>query len=167
MSTKTVWEAIRSCWINIYIGPPEIIVYDAGKNFASTEFRQYAQSMTITTKEVPIEAHHSIGKVKRYHVLLKRAYKIIRQEMPDTPADIILQAAIKAVNNTAGPKGLIPILLVFGAYPRMSTNSITPDIQRRAAVINLAIKELRQLQAQRKVREALSIRNGPDVTTIL
>ena len=123
--------------------------------------------MTITTKEVPIEAHHSIGKVKRYHVLLKRAYKIIRQEMPDTPADIILQAAIKAVNNTAGPKGLIPILLVFGAYPRMSTNSITPDIQRRAAVINLAIKELRQLQAQRKVREALSIRNGPDVTTIL
>jgi hypothetical protein len=39
MSTKTVWEAIRSCWINIYIGPPETIVYDAGKNFASTEFR--------------------------------------------------------------------------------------------------------------------------------
>jgi hypothetical protein len=42
MSTKTVWEAIRACWINIYIGPPETIVHDAGKNFASTEFRQYA-----------------------------------------------------------------------------------------------------------------------------
>jgi hypothetical protein len=48
--------------------------------------------------------------------------------MPDTPADIILQAAIKAVNNIVGLKGLIPTLLVFGAYPRMSTDSITPDI---------------------------------------
>jgi hypothetical protein len=123
--------------------------------------------MTIIIKKVPVEAHHSIGKIERYHIPLKRAYKIIRQEMSDTPVDIILQAAIKAVNDIAGPKGLILILLVFGVYPRMSTDSITPDIQRRAAAINLAIKELRQFQAQRKVREAFSMRNGPDVTTIL
>jgi hypothetical protein len=48
--------------------------------------------------------------------------------MSDTPADIILQAAIKAINNIAGPKGLILILLIFGAYPRMSTTGTTPDI---------------------------------------
>ena len=28
--------------------------------------------------------------------------------------------AVKAVNNTAGPDGLVPTLLVFGAYPRMT-----------------------------------------------
>jgi len=27
--------------------------------------------------------------------------------------------AFKAINNTAGLEGLVPILLVFGAYPRM------------------------------------------------
>ena len=167
MSTKTAWEAIRACWIDVYIGPPETIVHDAGTNFASIEFRQYAQSMTITTKEVPVEAHHSIGKIERYHVPLKRAYEIIRQEMPDTTADIILQAAIKAVNDTAGPKGLIPTLLVFGAYPRMSATATTPDIQRRANAINLAMKELRELQAQRQIRDALGMRNGPDVTAVL
>jgi len=28
--------------------------------------------------------------------------------------------AIKAVNNTAGPNGLVPTLLVYGAYLRIS-----------------------------------------------
>ena len=28
--------------------------------------------------------------------------------------------AVKAVNNTAGPDGLVPTLLVYGAYPRIS-----------------------------------------------
>jgi hypothetical protein len=32
----------------------------------------------------------------------------------------ILQIAIKAVNNTTRPNKLVPILLVFGAYPRMT-----------------------------------------------
>ena len=28
--------------------------------------------------------------------------------------------AIKAINDTAGPDGLVPTLLVYGAYPRIS-----------------------------------------------
>jgi hypothetical protein len=28
--------------------------------------------------------------------------------------------AVKAINNTAGPNGLVPTLLVYGAYPRIS-----------------------------------------------
>jgi hypothetical protein len=28
--------------------------------------------------------------------------------------------AFKAINDTAGPDGLVPTLLVFGAYPRMA-----------------------------------------------
>jgi hypothetical protein len=34
--------------------------------------------------------------------------------------DFLLQMAVKAVNDTAGPDNLIPTLLVFGAYPRMT-----------------------------------------------
>ena len=48
--------------------------------------------------------------------------------MPDTIINIILQAAVKAVNNTARSKEFISILLVFGVYPRISTTAITPDI---------------------------------------
>jgi hypothetical protein len=74
--------------------------------------------MAIRTKEVPIEAYNSVGKVERYHAPLQRAYEIIRDEMgKQIDKEMILQMAIKAVNNTAGPDGIVPTLLVFGAYP--------------------------------------------------
>jgi hypothetical protein len=34
--------------------------------------------------------------------------------------DMVLQIAFKAINNTAGLDGIIPILLVYGALPRLS-----------------------------------------------
>ena len=73
--------------------------------------------MAIEVKEVPVKAHNSVGKVERYYVLLRRAYKIISLELKGASEELILQIAVKAVNDSAGPDRLIPILLVFGAYP--------------------------------------------------
>ena len=94
----------------------------AGKNIVSKEFRQHAMSMAISTKRVPVEAHWSIGLVERAHPALRRAYQIITRELQGTGVskESALQMAVKAVNDTAGPDGLVPTLLVFGAYPRMS-----------------------------------------------
>ena len=44
--------------------------------------------------------------------------------------------AVKAVNNTAGPDRLVPTLLVYGAYLRISNlDSPTLSITERVAVI--------------------------------
>jgi hypothetical protein len=44
--------------------------------------------------------------------------------------------AVKAINNTAGPNKLIPTLLVYRAYLRISNlDPLTPSIIDRAAVI--------------------------------
>ena len=44
--------------------------------------------------------------------------------------------AVKAVNNTAGPDGLVPTLLVYGAYQRMSNlDPLAPSITDQAIVI--------------------------------
>jgi hypothetical protein len=44
--------------------------------------------------------------------------------------------AVKAVNNTAGPDGLVPTLLVYGAYPRITNlDPSALSIIDRAAVI--------------------------------
>jgi hypothetical protein len=69
---------------------------------------------------VPVKAHNSIGIVKRYHGPIRRAYSIITAEIPDISKDMALQMAFKAINNTAGPNGLVPTLLVYGAYPRIT-----------------------------------------------
>jgi hypothetical protein len=67
ISAKHTWDKLRECWIDTYLGPPDLIAHDAGKNFISQEFKQYASAMGTATKSVPVEAHNSIGIVERYH----------------------------------------------------------------------------------------------------
>jgi len=44
--------------------------------------------------------------------------------------------AVKAINNTTSPDGLVPTLLVYGAYLRISNlDPPTPSIIERAATI--------------------------------
>jgi hypothetical protein len=86
--------------------------------------------MVIKIKKIPVETHNSIGKIKRYYQPLRRAYKIIRDELQDgINVKIALQIAVKAVNNSAGPDGIIPTLLVFGTYLRITKGSaLSPSI---------------------------------------
>jgi len=57
--------------------------------------------------------------------------------------------AVKAVNNTASPNRLVPTLLVYGAYPKMSNlGPPAPSITERAAVIQKAIAEIAKLRAK-------------------
>jgi hypothetical protein len=52
--------------------------------------------------------------------------------------------AVKAINDTAGPDGLVPTLLIFGAYPRMtSMDPPSLSIVKRAIAIRKAMDELR------------------------
>jgi hypothetical protein len=79
--------------------------------------------MAISLKEIPIEAHHSIGKVEWYHAPLQRAYEILRNEDSLARPEASLQMAIKAINDTAGLDGIVPTLLVFGAYSWITEDS--------------------------------------------
>jgi hypothetical protein len=64
--------------------------------------------------------------------------------------------AVKAVNDTVGPDGLVPTLLVFGTYPRMATtNAPSPTITERGKAITKAIKQITKLHAKRQVTDAL------------
>src|SRR6266566_3467903 len=114
------------CWIDIYLGPPDIITYNAGKNFVSKEFKQYAIILGTATRSVPIKAHNSVGMVERYYGPLYHIYHIIIAELLDISKDMALQMAFKVINNSIGPNGLTPTLLVFGAYPYI-VESNTPN----------------------------------------
>ena len=73
--------------------------------------------MIIKVKEVPTKVYNSIKKMEWYHAPLCHIYKIISLELEGTSKELILQMAVKAVNNFANLDRLIPILLVFSAYP--------------------------------------------------
>lgn len=56
--------------------------------------------------------------VEHYHAPIKRACQILRMEGRESGTGGTLQIVVKAVNDSSGPNGLIPTLLVFGALPR-------------------------------------------------
>jgi hypothetical protein len=163
MSARDAWNALCKCWIYVYQGPPDIIVHDPGTNFSSEEFRQHARIVGVSCKEMPVEAHWAVGKIERAHGPLRRAYEMLHDELSHcTDSDTILQMAVKALNDTAGPNGIVPTLLVFGTYPRINQDSPpSPDIQTRAIAVQKAMKMLRQIQAERDVNHAKNSRNGP------
>ncbi|EED22642.1 conserved hypothetical protein [Talaromyces stipitatus ATCC 10500] len=167
ISAKATWDALQMLWIDMYLGPPDFIVTDAGKNFVSKEFTQLASSVSTITVNVPVEAHWSIGVVERYHAVLRRSYEIISEEVPELAPEMALQMAVKAVNDTAGPDGYVPTLLVFGAYPRITDYSPPAStVVQRAAAVKKAMTEVRRLHTVRQVNNALNTRNGPSSTLV-
>jgi hypothetical protein len=57
--------------------------------------------------------------------------------------------AVKAVNNTASPNGLVPTLLVYGVYLRMSNlDPSTPSIMEWVTAIRKAMAEIVKLRAK-------------------
>ena len=57
--------------------------------------------------------------------------------------------AVKAINNTAGPNRLVPTLLVYGAYLRISKlDPPAPSVTERATIIRKAIAKIVKLWAK-------------------
>jgi hypothetical protein len=151
MQARTTWNIFKAMWIDTYVGPPDIMVTDAGKNFKSSEFVANARILVIEIEEVPIEAHNSIGNIERYHGPLKRAFEVITADLGTSLApEYVLQIAVKAVNNTAGHDNLIPTFLMFETYPRLSPLSPSlPSLIIRANAVRKAMAEIRKLKARR------------------
>ena len=52
------------CWIDIYVGPLNLITSNTGKNFISKEFKEYINIIGIYIKAVLVKVHNSIGMVE-------------------------------------------------------------------------------------------------------
>ena len=167
VSAAAIWQSLRLCWIDVYIGPPDIIAHDAGKGFVADEFQASSEMLRISTKPIPVESPQSMATVERYHASLRKAYNIIAADSPEgTDPAVTLQAAVKAVNDSVGPEGLIPTLLVYGALPKLGLPTDLPAqaTYKRAAAVRKATEELSRSNAKAVVSQALRTRNGPDVS---
>jgi hypothetical protein len=94
--------------------------------------------MSIKVKKVLVKAYNSVGLIERYYALLRRVYKILKAELKDKHINkkMILQMAVKAVNDLARPDKIVLTLLVFGLYLRITEiNPPSLIIARRAEAI--------------------------------
>ena len=117
--------------------------------------------MKIMMKNVPVETHHSIDQIERYHGLFRRIYLIIISEISEIDSDFELQMTLKAVNDSIESHELIFTLLIFDAYSRMTKlNASSLTINQRAIAMKKAMNEMRKLNANRQVNDVFNTRNG-------
>jgi hypothetical protein len=79
-------------------------------------------------------------------------YKILQDKLQDEKLDkeVILQIVVKAINDTTRPDKLVPTLLIFRSYPKITDQDpLAPTITKRAKAIYIAIKEVQQFHAKR------------------
>jgi hypothetical protein len=57
MTAYDTWQTLRELWIDIYQGPPDIVTYNTGTNFAFQEFRNETRTLAINFKQIPVEAY--------------------------------------------------------------------------------------------------------------
>ncbi len=75
--------------------------------------------------------------------------------------------AVKAINNTAGPDRLVPTLLVYRAYPKISKlDPFALSIIEQAAAIQKAIAKVVKLRAKQTINNALHHHNRPNTTSV-
>ena len=116
--------------------------------------------MRIMMKNVSVETHHSIDQIERYHELLRRVYLIIVSEISEIDPELNLQMTLKTINDSIESHELIFILLIFGAYLRMTKlDAPSPTISQRAIAMKKVMNEMRKFNANRQINDVFNTRN--------
>lgn len=107
-----IWNAFVGCWVSTYVGFPSKIKSDLESAVTSDAFRQISSTHGITLELSGVSAHNGMGKVESAHGPLRRIYGILSKNHKALSNNLSFRLAVKALNNTSGPNGLVPSLFV-------------------------------------------------------
>ena len=197
-STETIWRTFMQMWVLVYLGPPDNLRHDQGTQFVSPKLQAMAAEAGISCRPVGVEGAHAMGVGERYHAPLRKTFLKLQKtyqipsldtEVPEgsrgpgrprknprkvtrsvnVEDEFLLSIAVMAVNTTIGPEGLCPILLVFGAMPKLplpdSGPAAVPQAERMM-MLETAREEYINLVAKIKLKqsEKAFIPSRPPVT---
>ena len=165
METKTVWNALITSWTSIYTGLPNRIIVDQGSNFGDS-FIRMASLDGIQVERTGIESHNGLSICERYHSPIRSTVRKILTVHPKSNFDLVLALAVKALNDTSGPEGLVPSALVFGEFPRLdmpSEYNRRPTSDERGEIATMARNLMRTHLDTMRISRALR-HNVPSAT---
>jgi hypothetical protein len=172
-TTLHVWEAFLTSWTLIYHGMPEQILTDQGSVFTSKTWKELLRVNDCKLRLIPIESHNSQGLVESKHNHLRKTFQRVKTDFPGIGDELALLYAVKARNDVANPKGLVPSMLVFGTMPRLFSNETDSEVDSRTATncerykaMKSARDEMTKCIAQDKVQTALRSVPPPATTAL-
>jgi hypothetical protein len=117
----------------------------------------------VSIKISPVESHNSLGQNERLHSPLRWCYISIKNDVPSLPEDTCLRVSVMAINDTVGPNGLIPTLLVFGTMPQLplQRGRLIPYSrqEQRDVALKSALSKYQKYVSERRLHEALRAKN--------
>lgn len=143
------------CWASIYPGYPDKVKVYQESVLTSKEWRQLSADAGIEVEFSGVESHNAIGVGELYQSPLRRIYLKIREDAPSLDPDISLKLAVKSMNDTLGPEGLVPSLLKFGVVSRfpLARRSFTAHVEGMEA-INVIRIEMASISARLRLQQA-------------
>ena len=73
------------------------------------------------------EAHSGLGLGELYHEPLRNTYRKLVHTYPSADKSLLLSFAVKGMNDTLRPEGLVQSALVFGEFPQAYIKTETPE----------------------------------------
>lgn len=151
-----IWNAFVGCWVNTYIGFPSKIRSDQESAVTSDEFRQIASANGVILEFSGVNAHNAMGQIESAHGPLRRIFRLLNENHSSLSENLKLRLAVKALNDTAGPKGLVSSLLVFGTIPSLgNTNANLVELEDRFRAMHAARAEAAKIVAEQRIQIAL------------
>lgn len=114
---EDIWYASVEGWASLYLGYPNVIRLDQEDSFCSNFFKDVSVAHGIDLRFSGVEAHNSIGPEEMYQDPLRRIYRAARHRYPSPHPQILLRYVVKSINDSMGPEGIVPLLLVYVTMP--------------------------------------------------
>eukprot|EP00170_Pyropia_yezoensis_P006806 contig_27732_g6828 len=154
---EDLWKQYLTTRVHPYVGHPQVMHTDQAPQFKSLTWKALTDSANTTLVLSKIESHNALGVGERYHTFLRFIYRKIRLAHPELSQKMALGMATAAMNQTAGPRGLVPTLLIFRVIPRIPVTPLSlPGERDRAQAMATACKEMTAQMARVRVRSALA-----------
>lgn len=129
-------------------------------SFLSGEFRGEDKFKGIKLQLSGIENQNAIGPGKTFHHSLPRIYSKLKIEHPKVPKEFVVRLSIKTVNDTRGPSGIYPPLLVFDITPSFTNRNVPAQAERMRALA-CAQKLMESVREEERIRSALASEQPP------
>lgn len=151
-----VWDAFIEAWSTVYIGYPNTLRVDHRSIFTSQQWNSWSLLAGMDFAISDIDSDNSDVMIERYHDPLRRIFRFMQAEHPHLDPEIAVRCAIKSINDTMVPEGLVPSYLVFGVIPVLSVlRTELPSQNQRMKAIATAREEMTCISEKLRIRQAL------------
>lgn len=115
-STNAIWEFIIQCWSSVCMGLLDTFIVDSGSQFRKT-YANIAAVSLVKAQRTGVEAHSSLNIGERKHQPLIQTFRKLRIDHPKISIYLLHYIAVKTLNDTMGPDGVVPSGLVLWRLP--------------------------------------------------